>query len=101
MVQFRRHPLNVTGDFYVADGLCIMCTAPEHEAPDLMGHDVAAGGGYHCYFQRQPTTAEEFGRAIRAVAVGCCGAVRYGGTDPEILRRLADLDAAGACDHHA
>ncbi|MFL5242712.1 MAG: hypothetical protein ACJ8FY_11445 [Gemmataceae bacterium] len=57
------------------------CTAPEHEAPDLMAHDVKAHAGYHCYFKRQPATAEELQRAVMAVAIGCCGAVRYAGTD--------------------
>jgi hypothetical protein len=89
MQQQRRYPLNAAGDFYVADGMCIACAAPEHEAPDLMAHDLAADGIYHCYFKRQPETAEELERAVMAVAVGCCGAVRYGGTNPTILHRLA------------
>jgi hypothetical protein len=100
VVQQRRYPLNAAGDFYVADRLCIACTAPEHEAPELMAHDEAHDG-YHCYFRRQPSTPEELRRAIRAVGVGCCGAVRYGGTDPEVLRLLAKADAASACDHSA
>src|SRR5262245_43124664 len=77
--QQRRYPLNATGDFYVADGVCIACTAPEHEAPELMSHDPGAHAGYHCYFKRQPATPQELQRAVMAVAVGCCGAVRYGG----------------------
>jgi hypothetical protein len=83
----RRYALNAAGDFYVADGLCIACTAPEHLA------------GYHCYFKRQPGTALELQRAVMAVAVGCCGSVRYGGTDPVVLERLAELHASDACDH--
>jgi hypothetical protein len=97
--QHRRYPLNSPGDFYVLDGMCIACTAPEHEAPDLMAHDCAPDRGYHCYFCRQPKTPEELSRAVMAVRVGCCGAVRYGGTDPAILRRLGELGAAEACDH--
>jgi hypothetical protein len=95
----QRYPLNAAGDFYVADGMCIACTAPEHEAPDLMAHDPAALAGYHCYFKRQPQTPEELQRAIMAVAVGCCGAVRYGGSNPEILRHLAQVAPADVCDH--
>lgn len=49
----KRHPLNSPGDFYVEDGLCLACTAPEHEAPDLMAH-IGTAGDYHCYFKRQP-----------------------------------------------
>src|SRR4051794_15988361 len=97
--KHSRHPLNAAGDFYVVDGYCISCTAPEHEAPDLMGHDCAERPGYQCFFRRQPGTSEELDRAMRAVAVGCCGSVRYGGTDPAVLKRLAKLRATDACDH--
>jgi hypothetical protein len=91
------HPLNAPGDFYVEAGLCLACTAPEHEAPSLMGHEE---GDYHCYFKRQPQTPQETEMAIRAVIVGCCGAVRYGGRDPKIIEKLI---AAGSddCDHQA
>ena len=98
MKQRRIYPLNALGDFYVEEGMCIACKAPEHEAPDLMSHDPAAHAGYHCFFKRQPATKEELERAIRAVAVGCCGAVRYAGNDGAILRCLADLGSAEACD---
>ena len=97
----RRYPLNAVGDFYVADGMCIACTAPEHEAPDLMAHDTEAHAGYHCYFKRQPSTPEELQQAIMAVVVACCGAVRYGGTDPSVLRQLAQCGSADTCDHLA
>jgi hypothetical protein len=95
-----RHPLNAAGDFYVIDGCCIACEAPEREAPDLMGHDCEERPGYQCYFRRQPSTPEELERAIWAVAVGCCGSVRYGGADLAVVHRLAELGAgADACDH--
>ena len=95
----QRYPLNAAGNFYVADGMCIACTAPEHEAPDLMTNSRAFDGGYHCYFRRQPETPKELEQAIRAVAVGCCGAVRYGGTDQAILNSLAELGSSADCDH--
>jgi hypothetical protein len=82
MERRKVYPLNALGDFYVEDGMCIACAAPEHEAPALMAHDPNAHCGYHCYFKKQPQTPEELDRAIQAVNVGCCGAVRYGGTDP-------------------
>jgi len=94
----QRFELNAPGDFYVEDGMCIACEAPEHEAPDLMGHYSDDSVCYHCYFKRQPETPEELDRAIRAVEVGCCGAVRYGDRDPGIIRRLNKW-AADACDH--
>ena len=98
MAQEQRYPLNAVGDFYVANGMCIACTAPEHEAADLITHDPAAFAGYHCYFKRKPATPEELERAIRAVRASCCGAVRYAGTDQAVIRRLARLGCAEACD---
>jgi hypothetical protein len=97
-MERRRFWLNAPGDFYVEDGMCIACTAPEREAPDLMAHQSVGAVGYHCYFRRQPETPAELERAIRAVEVGCCGAVRYGGPDPEIIRRLNRVWFRGACD---
>lgn len=99
-MEQQRYPLNVAGDFYVADGMCMACTAPEHEAPGLMAHDTV-NAGYHCYFRRQPATPEEVESAVRALVVSCCGAVRYGGTSPVVLQRLAELGATIACDQPA
>lgn len=88
-----RFPLNAPGDFFVEDGMCLACTAPEHEAPELMDH--AEDEVYHCYFRRQPETAEEVEHAVLAVYVSCCGAVRYAGSDPAILGRLERLRQRG------
>jgi hypothetical protein len=90
-----RHPLNAPGDFYVEVGLCLVCAAPEHEAPSLMSHCTDS---YHCYFKKQPNTPDETLIAIRAVQVGCCGAVRYGGTDPNIISQLVALGLDDNCD---
>ncbi len=90
-----KHPQNAPGDFYVEEGLCLTCTAPEHVAPDLMGH---CDDSYHCYFKKQPSTPEETTIAIRAVQVGCCGAVRYGGSDPNIISQLVALGKSDDCD---
>src|SRR5207247_861312 len=98
MEKRQRYPLNVPGDFYVENGMCIACTAPEREAPELMSHDPVAHAGYHCYFQRQPETAQELDLAISAVNVGCCGAVRYGGRNASVIRRLTALGILEACD---
>src|SRR5215813_10850867 len=93
MTQPKAFHLNAPGDFYVEDQMCISCAAPESEAPDLMSHDES--NVYHCYFKRQPQTPDEMERAIRAVNVGCCGAVRYRGKDPSILAKLSPDD----CDY--
>lgn len=82
--KFERTLLNAEGDFYVVKDTCLTCTAPHHEAPELMGLDEATG----CYFRRQPQTHEELEHAIEAVWVSCVEALRYAGSDPEILERL-------------
>lgn len=89
-----RHPLNAAGDFYVEKDSCILCGAPEVEAIGLMGHSDDG-----CYFTRQPKTEAEIELAIDAIAVSCVAAVRYGGTDQKIIKRLYDRDLATECDH--
>jgi hypothetical protein len=70
------------------------CGAPEVEAGALMSHN----GNGHCYFVRQPITAEEVNAAILGLWTSCCGAVRYGGQDHGILVRLAEIGEADTCD---
>jgi hypothetical protein len=60
-----------------------------------MAHDASN----HCYFSAQPTTPTELEQAVMAVAVGCCGAVRYAGKDHAVIRRLGELGAAEMSDH--
>jgi len=91
-----RYPLNTPGPFYVQHACCIGCGAPEAEAPELMAFDETETS---CYFRRQPTTPDETYHAIRAVWASCICAVRYSGRDPDVLRRLAELGEASACDH--
>ena len=79
------------------DGLCIGCGAPEAEAASLMSHDATG----HCFFVLQPTSSEEVDSAIRATWASCCGAIRYGGDDPAIITRLAELGEASLCDERA
>jgi hypothetical protein len=84
----QKFPKNAEGPFFVANGECIACMAPRHEAPDLMAFDEEAN---HCYFKKQPSTPEEFERAARAVQTSCCGAVQYSGNDPAVYRRIEEL----------
>lgn len=86
-------PNNVPGDFYVQCDSCIRCGAPEAEAPDLM--EMTNTG---CYFKKQPETKEETQSAINALAVSCISAVRYRGTDEEILKKIIDLGRKAECD---
>jgi hypothetical protein len=60
-----------------------------------MSHDKTG----HCFFARQPNTEEEIDAAILSVWVSCCGAVRYGGQDREILIRLTEMGSADCCDY--
>lgn len=92
-----RFPKNAPGPFYVEDDVCLACEAPHAEAPDLMAHDDGKGG-YHCYFKKQPSTAEEVERAVWACSVSCIGAVRYAGDDPVILEQFRKLSSENACD---
>lgn len=79
----------------MVDAECITCGAPEAEAPALMTHEEPTA---HCYFARQPRTSAELDQAIQAVVVSCCGAVRYGGQDLIVLRRLREHGAGESCD---
>jgi hypothetical protein len=92
-----RHALNAPGDFYVEDQACITCGAPEVEAPSLVC--FSEGESTHCYFRKQPETMDEVEQAIRAMWASCVRALRYGGNDPGILRRLAELGLTEQCDH--
>jgi hypothetical protein len=89
-----RSARNVPGPFY-STGQCIACGAPELEAPDLLAQWT--GDDTETYFTRQPETPDEIERACCALEVCCVDALRYGGTDPAILRRLGNLEEL--CDH--
>jgi hypothetical protein len=98
----RRYPENTPGPFYVERDRCIICLAPEREAPDLMGFAEGTAGRSsesHCFFRKQPRTPDEIDRAVAALRVACCVALRYAGRDPEVLARLRELGLADQCDH--
>jgi hypothetical protein len=92
-----RYSENSQGDFYVEDGVCTSCGAPQAEAPDLIGHSKSYYG--HCYFKKQPQTDGEIERAINAIAVSCISGLRYGGTNEKILKRLYEIGEGEQCDH--
>jgi len=92
-----RYSENSQGDFYVEDGVCTSCGAPQAEAPDLIDHSKLLYG--HCYFKKQPETDDEIERAINAIAVSCIAGLRYGGTDEKILKRLYEIGESEQCDH--
>ncbi len=84
-VKFEGFEKNVPGDFYTT-GDCLACDCPEYEAPDLLA--PLENGNYDTYFIKQPKTFEEIERACRAIEVCCVAALRYGGKDPKIIKRL-------------
>lgn len=97
-----RFPLNVSGPFYTTGqlsghhvdpntpkrwrGNCLWCGAPEAEAPTLFAPFDETYT--ETYFIRQPDTPEEIDQAVSAAKVCCTYAVRYGGQDTEIIRKL-------------
>lgn len=93
---FQRDPRTSPGAYYALKGICLACGLPEDEAPDLLA-DLEQTDG-ETYFVKQPETPEEVGRACMAIAVCCVSALRYGGTDPEIIRSFG-RQAKLVCDY--
>jgi hypothetical protein len=102
--ESERFPKNAPGPFYTLGyrdsygnwcGACLWCGAPEAEAPDLLA--PLGDDNTDTYFVRQPQSPEEIERACRAIGVCCAEALRYGGTDPAIIRRLGNDPAF--CDY--
>jgi hypothetical protein len=48
--------------------------------------------------ERQPETDEEIAAVIEAACGSCVEAIRYCGTDPEILAKFRDLGYERLCD---
>lgn len=78
---------NAPGDWYTT-GECMACGAPETQAPELLW--PLADGDLDTYFVRQPATPTEVEHACRAAEACCVTALRYGGCDPAIIRRLGN-----------
>src|SRR5260370_36518129 len=88
------HPRNAGGPFYVVNGCCAACELPLLVAPELFAFD----GKEHCYVKRQPSSKEEFDRALLAASDAELACIRYRGSDPEILRRFGELGRPELCD---
>jgi hypothetical protein len=91
----ERTPRNAPGPFYVVKDQCMSCGAPEAEAGGLVEFDEDTSS---CFFARQPRTDDETYRAMRAVWVSCCGALRYDGSDSEVTRRLCNVGQSEQVD---
>lgn len=93
------HPKNAPGDFYVLHKECIICGVPQYLAPELIAWEMdAKGRPDHCYFRKQPETALELVHTIEAMQGCCSGALRYGGSDPEIIEKLKEAGCSDAID---
>ena len=78
---------------------CMTCGYPHVLAPDLMVWELnSEGREAHCYFRKQPETLHETEQAVKAVAGSCCDALRYCGSDPEIIQKLKDAGCKEAID---
>lgn len=94
----RRFLGNAPGPFYtLGEGStadCLACGTPEAAAPELLAS--AEGENANTYFLRQPSTPEEVEAACQACEVCCVSALRYGGRDLSIIKRLGNNP--GLCD---
>lgn len=93
----QRVPANAPGDFYVEAGLCTRCCLPHTEVPELLNDPEQPFE--ECFFRRQPQTPEEIDRAINAISMSEVCALRYGGTDPNIIAKLRTRGCGHVCDH--
>jgi hypothetical protein len=93
----KRYALNVVGPFYVEDGCCTSCGVPQSIAPALFTENEHM----HCYVRRQPGTDAETDAMLRVIATQELRCIRYGGSNPAILRRLVEGGEGEQCDEPA
>ena len=94
----------VPGPFYVIKDRCILCAAPVNTAPgNITWSEETFRRGCddcptHCRVERQPGNDEELEAMIQAACVSCIEAIRYCGTDPQVLARFTELGYGKLCD---
>lgn len=84
--RFEPEPTSAPGDFYVENHCCVTCGVPQVVAPDLVGW--VDGDASHCYWKKQPTTADEMQRAFAIFDGQELSCHRYAGLDPDIQARV-------------
>lgn len=95
----KPHPKNASRVFYVVHTECMACGVPHHVAPDVIAWEKdAEGHPDHCFFYKQPETALELIHTVKAIESSCCGALRYCGSDPEIIQKLKDAGCGDFID---
>ena len=103
--KFEREPDNAPGAFYVIKDQCITCALPPETAPrnitwstETFRFKDCMDCPTHCRIEHQPATEEELGAVIEAACGSCVEAIRYCGTDPEILARFRAMGFERLCD---
>ena len=89
-----RHPNNAPGPFYVEADCCLRCGIPWELAPELFGRDPQDV----CFVARQPGSAAETDRMLEVLLSQELECIRYEGSDPEVVTRLAARGRAQLCD---
>ena len=101
---YEREPDNAPGAFYVVKGQCVLCDLPNQMAPANISFDDAfqnrgcSGCPNHCRIERQPETPEELALVIEAALGSCVHAIRYCGTDPDVLAKFIAEGQGNLCD---
>ena len=101
---YERESDSVPGAFYVVKDQCILCALPPETAPENIQWDEqfqqagCSGCPNHCRILRQPETEAELVRVIEAACGSCVEAIRYCGTDSEILSRFKKSGLERLCD---
>ena len=95
---FDAVPDNPPGPFYVIRDQCVACGLPPECAPSNITWHGCDACSNHCRVERQPKTESELDQVIESALGSCIEAIRYCGTDPEILQRFREADLERLCD---
>jgi hypothetical protein len=82
-------PGNKPGPFYTTTE-CIICDGPPQYAPEHMSLNWVCGEATACRFFEQPRSQDELDRVFEAFEASCVAALRYRGTNKEILRQMIE-----------
>ena len=102
--RIARESDNAPGPFYVIKDNCILCALPPETAPDNIKWDAqfqrsgCVGCPNHCRVERQPETPQELELVIDAACASCVEAIRYCGTDPQVIATFRERGLERLCD---
>ena len=54
---------------------------------------------HHCFVSKQPSNQNELYQAVKVIWGAELRCIRYGGTNPQILKRLAEAGVSDTCDN--